>query len=86
MTYYPVNGNVPAAKANPGMMVRTNGNNARANEMLRHMGEEYGFHYFDVNDGLKDAAGNLKEEHTRDGIHFDAAAYRMVFERLKQYL
>lgn len=45
MTNYPVNGNVPAAKANPGMMVRTNGNNARANEMLRHMAEEYGFHY-----------------------------------------
>ena len=86
MAYYPVNGNVPAAKANPGMMVRTNSNIVLANEMLRQMAEEYGFHYIDVNDGLKDAAGNLKEEHTRDGIHFAAAAYRTVFERLKQYL
>lgn len=42
--------------------------------------------FVDVNDGLKGAAGNLKEEHTRDGIHFDVAAYRTVFERLKQYL
>ena len=86
MAYYPVNGDVPAAKANPGMLVRTNGNIARANDMLRQLAGEFGFHYIDVNDGLKDAAGNLQEEHTPDGIHFDAAAYRTVFERLKQYL
>jgi lysophospholipase L1-like esterase len=39
-----------------------------------------------VNDGLKDENGNLKAEHTLDGIHFDAAAYRTVFEHLKKYL
>ena len=68
------------------MMVRTNENIDRANEMVRAMAEEFAFHYIDVNDGLKDADGNLMREHTQDGIHFDAEAYRTVFERLKPYL
>jgi len=86
MAYYPVNGNAPGAKENPGMQVRTNGNIARANRMVASLAEEFCFHYIDVNDGLKDEAGNLQIEHTEDGIHFDAAAYRTVFEKLKPYL
>ena len=54
--------------------------------MVEALAAEFGFHYIDVNDGLKDAAGNLLAEHTPDGIHFDASAYHTVFERLKQYL
>ena len=86
MAYYPVNLNVPAAKENPSVQVRTNENLAKANRMVSALASEFGFHYIDVNDGLKDAEGNLQAEHTADGIHFDAAAYRTVFDRLKQYL
>lgn len=86
MAYYPVNGNVPAAKENPGMRVRTNENVDKANRMVAALAAEFGFHYIDVNDGLKDEKGDLKIEHTQDGIHFDAAAYRTVFDRLKKYL
>ena len=68
------------------MQVRTNGSIARANHMVASLAEEFCFHYIDVNDGLKDEAGTLHIEHTEDGIHFDAAAYRTVFERLKPYL
>ena len=50
------------------------------------MAKEFGFHYIDVNSGLKDKNGNLKFEYTQDGIHFDSAAYRTVFERLRPYL
>ena len=82
MAYYPVNPD----RDNPGLRVRTNGNIAKANAMVQALAEEFGFHYIDVNDGLKDERGNLQSEHTQDGIHFDAAAYRTVFERLKQYL
>ncbi len=85
MAYYPVNANAPGAKNNPGMLVRTNENIAVANEMVRGLAKEFGFHYIDVNDGLKDEKGNLKIEYTQDGIHFDSAGYRTVFERLKQY-
>ena len=82
MAYYPVNPH----RDNPALQVRTNENVARANQMVQSLADEFGFHYIDVNDGLKDAEGNLQIEHTMDGIHFDAAAYRTVFERLKQYL
>ena len=86
MAYYPVNADRPAARQNPNMAVRTNGNIRRANEMVQALAEEFGFNYIDVNDGLKDDQGRLKAEHTEDGIHFEAAAYRTVYERLKQYL
>ena len=86
MAYYPANSSVSLAQDNSSMLVRTNENIARANKMVEDLADEFGFHYIDVNDDLKDENGNLKAEHTRDGIHFDAAAYRTVFERLKKYL
>ena len=86
MAYYPVNPDAPGAKDNPGMKVRTNANIDRANRMVEKLAAEFGFHYIDVNDGLKDAQGCLQLEHTQDGIHFDAAAYRTVFDRLKKHL
>ena len=82
MAYYPVNPH----RDNPGLRVRTNAAIARANEMVRALASEFGFQYIDANDGLKDEEGNLQPEHTMDGIHFDAAAYRTVFERLRPYL
>ena len=86
MAYYPVNLKALQARADQGPIVRTNENVAKANEMVSALAAEFGFHYIDVNDGLKDETGSLKAEYTRDGIHFDSAAYRTVFERLKQYL
>ena len=86
MAYYPVNLDALQARAGQGPIVRTNENVVKANEMVRALAAEFGFHYIDVNDGLKDETGSLKAEYTRDGIHFDSAAYRTVFDRLKQYL
>ena len=86
MAYYPVNLEALQARADQEPIVRTNENVAKANEMVSALAAEFGFHYIDVNDGLKDETGSLKAEYTRDGIHFDSAAYRTVFERLKQYL
>ncbi len=86
MAYYPVNPNKPLAKDNSAMQVRTNENIAKANRMVEALAEEFGFHYIDVNDGLKDPEGNLWAEHTPDGIHFDAALYRTVFDRVRKYL
>ena len=85
MAYYPVNEET-MRRTNPEPAVRTNEAIGRANRMVSHLAAEFGFCYIDVNDGLKDANGQLKAEHTQDGIHFDAAAYRTVFERLKKYL
>ncbi|MBR0408491.1 MAG: hypothetical protein IJI53_10675 [Clostridia bacterium] len=86
MAYYPVNWDAPGAKASGGLGARTNENVDKANRMVEALAKEFGFHYIDVNGGLKDENGNLKVQHTRDGIHFDSAAYRTVFERLRPYL
>lgn len=86
MAYYPVNWSAPLAQANGGLGARTNENVNRANQKVEALAREFGFQYIDVNDGLKDENGDLKLEHTQDGIHFDSAAYRTVFERLKKYL
>ena len=85
MAYYPVNED-RLRESSPTPPVRTNEAVGKANRMVAALAEEFGFHYIDVNDGLKDDRGRLQAEHTRDGIHFDAAAYRTVFDRLKQYL
>ena len=86
MAYYPVNWEAPAAKETGGLGARTNENVNKANRMVEALAREFGFHYIDVNHGLKDENGNLKIKHTQDGIHFDSAAYRTVFEQLKKYL
>ena len=86
MAYYPVNWDAPMAKENGGLGARTNENVCKANRMVEALAREFGFHYIDVNDGLKDGQGNLKLEYTQDGIHFNSAAYRTVFDRVKKYL
>ena len=86
MAYYPVNSQAILA-GNPSVpIVRTNENIARANAMVAALADEFGFHYIDVNDGLKDENGELLMDHTADGIHFDSAAYRTVFDRLRPYM
>ena len=85
MAYYPVNED-KLREVSQTPPFRTNEGVRKANQMVAALAEEFGFRYIDVNDGLKDARGQLQAEHTRDGIHFDAAAYRTVFDRLKQYL
>mgnify|MGYP000656509860 CR=1 FL=1 len=47
---------------------------------------KFGYTYIDVNNGLTDVNGNLKEEYTIEGVHMYANAYRCVLENLKQYL
>ena len=85
MAYYPVN-EEKMRKADPRPQARTNANVEKANRMTEALAAEFGFNYIDVNDGLKDERGELRAEHTEDGIHFDPEAYRTVFERLKKYL
>jgi lysophospholipase L1-like esterase len=86
MAYYPVNAEAALAKGGFVLNVRTNENVNRANHMVEALANEFGFRYIDVNGGLKDENGSLKIEHTVDGIHFDSAAYRTVFERRRPYL
>ena len=65
---------------------RNNTNIPIANEEVKKLADKFGYTYIDVNNGLTDVNGNLKEEYTIEGVHMYANAYRCVLENLKQYL
>ncbi|MEK3716507.1 GDSL-type esterase/lipase family protein [Paenibacillus sp. FSL R7-0333] len=91
MAYYPVN-----AKADfPGMdeemrenyfRTRTNAALLEANRAVEALALGHGYQFINVNEGLMDAEGNLKEEYTMDGVHMYGNGYAVVFGNLKKYL
>lgn len=91
MAYYPVN-----AKADfPGMdeemrenyfRTRTNAALLEANRAVEELSLRHGYEFINVNEGLTDAEGNLKEEYTMDGVHMYANGYAVVLDNLKAYL
>lgn len=66
--------------------VRTRENIERANDEVRALAGKYGYEYIDVNEGLSDEDGDLKEELTVEGIHMFSSGYVTVLENLKPYL
>lgn len=66
---------------------RTNELTTEANAAVREVCAEFSFvEYLDCNEGLKDAAGKLKEEFAIDGVHLWPEAYALVFAKLRPYL
>ena len=65
---------------------RTNENIHAANEAVKKLACELGYHFINVNKGLFDEKGQLKREYTIEGVHMYANGYHAVFEELKQYL
>lgn len=91
MAYYPVN-----AKADfPGMdqaakdgyfRTRTNASLLEANRAVEQLAGKHGYEFINVNAGLTDAEGNLKEKYTMDGVHMYGNGYAVVLDNLKPYL
>ena len=88
LAYYPVNPIV--AEGNPWMeaalKVRTNQRIDSANRAVQRLAEEMGARYLDLNDGIKDEAGNLKAEYTLEGMHMYADGYVPVLDALLPWL
>lgn len=91
MAYYPVN-----AKADfPGMgdefkqeafKMRTNEVILEANNMIEELTKKYNYQFINVNEGLIDDEGNLKEEFSVEGIHMWPNAYSIVLKNMEKYL
>jgi len=91
MAYYPCN-----AKANflgvdsafKKMMFATRTNEAilEANVELEKLAKKHHYKFINVNQGLTDEEGNLKEEYAIDGAHMWANGYAVVLENMKKYL
>ena len=85
MAFYPMNeAKMPHPMA---FGLRTNDLTTEANAAVREVCGEFSFvEYLDCNEGLKDAAGKLKEEFAIDGVHLWPEAYALVLETLKPCL
>lgn len=88
MAYYPVNAHLPGQPFYMSFMfaVRSNENLALVNQEMEKMAAEFGYHFINVNDGLTDENGDLKEDYTIEGIHMYTDAYKQVFANLKPYI
>lgn len=91
MAYYPVNaqadfaGMDQAAKESY-FRTRTNAALRGANAEVEKLAAQHGYEFINVNEGLMDPEGNLKEEYTMDGVHMYANGYAVVLHNLKEYL
>lgn len=88
MAYYPSNNEVIknlSFAINP-FTTRTNENIDRANIEVEILAKKYDYNFINVNQGLADSLGNLKEEYTSDGVHMYPEAYLVVLRNLRQYL
>jgi len=88
MAYYPVNRVV--IERNPEALqffgTRTNANIDLANVEVEKLAKKYDYHFINVNEGLYDPEGNLKDEYTIDGVHMYSEAYVEILHNLKAYL
>lgn len=88
MAYYPVKEDIPGNEmiAEHMLKVRTNDNLNQVNQELEKLADKYGYHYINVNDGIKDINGRLRGDLTIEGVHMYAGAYQIIYGNLKQYL
>lgn len=91
MAYYPVNAKADFGSASRlmnefGMFkTRTNEAISQANDALKALAEKHHYKFINVNRGLTNEEGNLKEEFSIDGIHMYANGYNVVLNNLKGY-
>lgn len=91
MAYYPVNAKADfpgVDKARKEMMFRTRTNSAinEANLAVKGLAAKHNYKFINVNEGLTDAEGNLKEDYAIEGLHMWPNAYKVILENLKRYL
>ncbi|WP_242874871.1 MULTISPECIES: GDSL-type esterase/lipase family protein [Clostridium] len=91
MAYYPVNAkadfpDVDKEFKENRFKTRTNAVILEANESIKELAKKHNYEFINVNDGLMDEEGNLKEEFSIEGIHMWSNAYSVILENMKKYL
>ena len=90
MAYYPVNSvadfGESEAEHESLFATRTNEILELASSKVAQLAQKYHFEFINVNAGLADADGNLRQELTFDGGHMLPAGYEIVLENMKKYL
>lgn len=88
MAYYPANLHMPGRTPEMlnWMKERTPENIRECSRRVEELAKKYGQRYIDVNDGLTDENGELREEYSIEGVHMYAEAYELIFRNLKPYI
>ena len=90
MAYYPVNTvdefGLPKERHTDLFLTRTNEAIEQANKAVEAMAVEMGLRFINVNDGLKDADCNLKQEYSTEGLHMYPNAYWQILKNLRPYI
>lgn len=83
LSYYPMNEKKHYSM--PEHSDRTNRSINAANDAVRAMSDRLGLTWIDVNGGLRDENGELREEFTYDGMHMFPSGYGSVLDTLLPY-
>ena len=88
MAYYPANLHMPGMNEVQREMIKCRSveNIAECSRRVHALADRYGYEFINVNDGLTNENGELKEEFCIDGIHMYAEAYEVIFRNLLPYL
>lgn len=91
MAYYPCNPKADFEGIDKGMKemffkTRNNASILEANAGVEELAKKHGYEFINVNEGLMDEEGNLKEEYAIDGVHMFANGYSVILNNLKKYL
>jgi lysophospholipase L1-like esterase len=91
MAYYPCNAKANFPNVDPStkeimFKTRTNASILEANVEMKKLAKKHNYEFINVNKGLMDEEGNLKEEYAIDGVHMWANGYSVVLENMKKYL
>jgi lysophospholipase L1-like esterase len=91
IAYYPVNARASfpgVDKARKESMFKTRTNSAinEVNLAVEELARKHKYIFINVNEGLIDEEGNLKEEYAVEGLHMWPNAYQIVLENMKKYL
>lgn len=91
MAYYPLNAKADFSGVDKEFKenrfkTRTNAVILEANGAVEELSKKHNYEFINVNDGLMDEKGNLKEEFSVEGIHMWANAYSVILKNMKKYL
>jgi lysophospholipase L1-like esterase len=91
IAYYPVNAKASfpgVDKARKESMFKTRTNSAinEVNLAVEELARKHKYIFINVNEGLRDEEGDLKEEYAVEGLHMWPNAYQIVLKNMKKYL
>ncbi len=88
MSYYPVNAELDFGTPHMKQLfeVRTNARISEANKRIEQLAYKLQLRFININQGITDDKGNLKQEYSIEGLHMYANGYRALLDDIMRYV